>query len=49
MFAGGSVTVNVVVAVQLFMSMTVRVYVPERRLENDGEACWVVPPSIEYL
>ena len=46
-FAGGSVTVNVVVAVQLFVSVTVRVYVPERRFVNDGEDCWVVPPSNE--
>ena len=48
-FAGGSVTVNVVVAVQLLVSVTVSVYVPERRLVNDGDDCWVVPPSNEYL
>ena len=46
-FIGGSVTVNVVVPVQLLVSVTVRVYVPERRLVNDGEDCWVVPPSNE--
>ena len=39
--------VNAVVAVQLFVSVTVRVYVPESSPVKDGEDCCVVPPSNE--
>ena len=46
-FAGGSVIVKVVVAVQLFVSVTVKVYVPDKRFVKEGEDCCVVPPSKE--